>query len=100
MVVAGPGVTHLLVEFRLWLKPWRSNQRDVHNAFKHVADMGARQPVVAMTSLLHRHDNPRRGQFAEMAARSLRRYSGGVGQFSRGERTAAEQGAQHIGPRR
>ena len=53
--------------------------------------MRPRQPMVAMTALLHDDEEPRRKQLAEMTARRLRRHAGGNGQLGRRERTPAKQ---------
>src|SRR5580704_12008897 len=60
VVVTSAGVAHLVVEMRFRLEPRRTFERDVHDAFQHLPDMGAGQPIVAVTALLHRHQKPRR----------------------------------------
>jgi hypothetical protein len=97
VVVTGAGVTQLVVETRFRLEPRRAFERDVHDAFQHLPDMGTGQAVIAMAALLHRHQKPRRGELAEMAAGGLRRHAGGKGQLGGGQRAAAEQRAQDIG---
>jgi hypothetical protein len=67
----------ILVQLRLWLKTRRPGQGDVHDALKHLRDLWSGESVVAMTTLLYEHEQPRSKQFAEMPARRLRRYAGG-----------------------
>ena len=97
VVVTGAGVTQLVVEMRFRLEPRRAFERDVHDAFQHLPDMRPGQAVIAVAALLHRHQKPRRGELAEMAAGGLRRHAGGKRQLGRGQRAAAEQRAQDIG---
>jgi hypothetical protein len=97
VIVAGAGLAQLVVQLRLGLETRRPGQRDVHDALEHLPDVGSRQPVVAMTTLLHQHEQPGRKQLAEVTARRLRRYAGGECKLGRSERTPAEQDAQDIG---
>ena len=40
VVVAGAGLTQLVVEMRFRLEPRRAFERDIHDAFQHLPDMG------------------------------------------------------------
>jgi hypothetical protein len=48
VVVAGTGVSHLIVGLRARLVPRRPVHRDTHDAFQHVADVRTGQAIVTV----------------------------------------------------
>src|SRR6185312_11676887 len=100
MVVAGARVAQRGVELAGRAVARRPVGGDRHDALDHAADRRRRQPVVAVTPLLLRHEQPRLGQLGEVAAGGLRRDTRGIGELARGERPPVHQGTEHVGASR